>query len=129
MEIGNIQADELVVDLEFGNATVKIKYIDSLELKNILRKSQKTNWKKHRPVTVEDDAEANRLLGRVAVKGWNNITANGKPFPYSELNCDLMMQKSYEFSAFVNDACTEMEKFRDEQNEETKKKSGNTPTG
>lgn len=129
MEIGNIQADELTVDLKFGDATVKIKYIDSVELKNILRKSQKTEWKKHKPVTVEDDAEANKLLGRAAVKGWDKITTNGKPFPYSQLNCDLMMKKSYEFSAFVNDACTEMENFKVEQNEETKKKLGNIATG
>ena len=129
MEIGNIQADELVVRLKFRNAFVSIKYIDSMELKSILSKSQKTEWKKHKLVTIEDDPEANRLLGRAAVKEWENITANGQPFPYSPENCDLMMRNSYEFSAFVNDACTEMANFRENQDEETKKKSENTPTG
>ena len=67
------------------------------------------------------DNIGNILLGKRKVKGWRKkddpnhpgLVVNGEPFPYSEKNVAFLMQKSLDFSAFVNDVCIKLKLFSD----------------
>ncbi len=67
------------------------------------------------------DHIGNILLGKRKVKGWRKkddhnhpgLVVNGEPFSYSEKNVAFLMQKSLDFSAFVNDVCIKLKLFSD----------------
>ena len=77
------------------------------------------------------DSIANVLLGKRKVKGWRKkddhthpgLIVNGEPFPYSEKNIAFLMQKSLDFSAFVNDICTKLKLFSEADKEKQIKNS------
>lgn len=71
------------------------------------------------------DSIANVLLGKRKVKGWRKkddhshpgLIVNGEPFPFSEQNVSFLMQKSLDFSAFVNDTCLKLKLFSEAERE------------
>lgn len=130
MELGNIIDGERTWPVKFGeDGEVEMRYVPKAELVAIRKKATKTDWSAHRPVETLDEMEQNRLLGRAAVRGWKNLTVGGEPFPYSPENCDMLMARSYDFSDFVNLVCTRIGFFREQKEEESKKKSAPTPDG
>lgn len=121
MDLGTLN-EETTAWVEFGDdGEILLKYISQTELDSIIKKATKTVWANHQKTAELDNIKANRLLGRAAVKDWRNLTSEGKPFPYSPENCDLLMDQSWNFSLAVNDACTDMRNFVKKQQEESKK--------
>jgi hypothetical protein len=107
---------------------VLIEYTDKEDLEDI-RATAARMAKLARSENV--DRIANILLGKRKVKGWRNkydhshpgLIVNGKPFPYSEENVAFLMQKSLDFSAFVNEVCINLKLFSDAQREAELKNS------
>lgn len=130
MEIGDIKQDELTCWAGFGeDAEVLLRYISRDELDRIRRRVTKQIFKRGQMFEDTDSMQFNVLLGRAAVRGWRNITVGGKPFQFSPENCDLLMNRSYEFSDFINEKCVEISAFIEEEEAKSGKKSGPTPDG
>jgi len=55
-------------------------------------------------VDVLDRVRFNLLIGREAVLGWQGITVDNQPFPYSAGACDILMTRSAKFSGFIQRA-------------------------
>lgn len=118
MDLGNLlDNDEMTAVVPFGDnddsATVTLRYVAPEEISRIARKA--TSWHKKQRREVVDNIKSGILLGRAAVLGWDGINVNGKPFPYSPENCDLLMTKSYDFIALVNDTVTDLQSFVKEE--------------
>ena len=94
---------------------MKIK--EEITIEKIAKKATKRTFDKGHKATEElDTDEANRLLGRAAVAGWDGFpTYHGQPLEYSPEACDRLINKWGEFSRFVNDACTDYARLVDEQ--------------
>ena len=126
MEFGGIfTEDDLVVTMPYDDegGTVTIRYMRQSELMDIVRKAQRQKWVKGKLSKEYDDDEANRLLGRACVVGWDGHTVNGEPLPYSPEACDQLMAGCKEFKDFVNAACTDYRAMVDAQREDSKKNS------
>ena len=97
------------------DAEVLIRYINKEELRKITTKASK----QARLISGDMSAIADRDLGRAAVKGWRKIEDHkhpglmlkGKPLEFSQSNLDMLMQKSIEFSNFVNTNCVDAQQF------------------
>lgn len=114
MEIGDLQKDVIEAWVPFGSdGEILIRYIPKDELMAIHKKATRRDWHKGQMREEMDMKKANRLIGRAAVLGWRNLTMAGKPFEFNEVNLDLLMDKSYEFSIFVSNTCTEIQEFVD----------------
>lgn len=113
MELGNLVAEEITGWVSYGaDAKVLLRYIPRDELIAISKKATKKGFGSQ--PDQFDALESNKLTGRAAVRDWEGFTVGGNPFPYNAANCDLLMTKSYDFSAFVNDRCVEISNFMHE---------------
>lgn len=110
MEVGNIFNDNLMKELPYGDdAIVTLRYIARNEINRIEKQGA-------------NDTMSNVLLGRASVKGWENIEVDGNKIDFNQKNLDLLMNRSYDFSNFVNINCIIMSNFIEEKQEEIKKK-------
>jgi hypothetical protein len=124
MEIGALKRDDFQVWVFFEDAEVLVRYVSLEELREISKKSTKVSWDRRSRKTEEPDSmEANRLLGRAAVRGWKGITMEGEEYPYNEENCDFLMTRWTEFIKFVNDVCVDLQALVEHEKEERKKNS------
>jgi phage pi2 protein 07 len=124
MEIGALKRDDFQVWVLFEDAEVLVRYVSLEELREISKKSTKVSWDRRSRKTEETDSmEANRLLGRAAVRGWKDITMGGEEYPYNEENCDFLMTRWTEFIKFVNDVCVDLQALVEHEKEERKKNS------
>ncbi len=130
MELGRLTDEDITRWVPFGeDGEVLMRYVSKEELIKLRKKATELDWAKNRPVETLDELEQNRLLGRAAVRDWRNLTVGGQPFDYSPEHCDLLMRRSFDFSDFVNLACTQMRFFIEQKEEKSKKKSANTSDG
>ncbi len=126
MDIGVLRQDDFLVWMPFQDAEVLVRYISAEEVEGILRRAKTMRWEKHRKVERLDLAEANRLLGRAAVRGWRGITMDGAEYPYSEEHCDFLMRRWLDFAEFVSTACTDLQALVAEEQKRRSKNSGLT---
>ena len=130
MELGDLKKKDITHEVPFGkDGKVLLRYVIKSELLAIEEEAGKKDWAKGAPTPGQRKVEANRLLGRAAVRGWSNLTVGGEEFPYSPENCDLLMEKSYDFSDLVNIACVQIGFFEAGKEEDSKKKSGPMSSG
>lgn len=130
MELGNLTQEEITAWVPYGkDGKVLMQYIARRKLEEIKKLATVNEWHNHRMVERIDIVKQNQLLGEASVKDWKKLTVGGKPFPFSPENRDLFMEKSYEFSDFVNLVCVEMGCFIEEKKEESKKKSKGAQSG
>lgn len=101
-----------------ADTEVLIKHIDKEALSELSRKANKAAR-----LSGGDAKEIfNQRLGRAAVLCWRKIDdhshpgliVDDQPFPFNETNLDLLMKKSLEFSAFVNEEATDSVQFLDD---------------
>lgn len=126
MDLSSLQTSHPRVWIQFDEDTeVCIEYIPKDEIIRILEESTTTRWVRHQPVREADSVEADRRLGRRAVKGWRALpdrpgfTVDGQPYPYTPENCDTLMTKWAAFSSFVNRVCIDLQRFVAAEKEET----------
>ena len=100
MELSGLRNDELTAWIPFDDDTeVLISYVSREELRQLKRKATSTKFIRHQKSEETDPKEADRLLGRKAVKNWRALpcrigfTMSGEPFPYSPENCDFLMER------------------------------------
>jgi hypothetical protein len=122
MDIGGLKKETLTAWVPFDDDTeVLIGYLSREDLREIGKGATMTRFVKHQKSEQFDQDEADRLLGRKAVKDWRALpgrpgfTDGGAPFPYSPENCDLLMEKFNEFSNFVNVTCIDFSRFIEEE--------------
>ena len=130
MEVGDFKrAGGLEAWCTFGDdGEVLIRYVAVKEMATIEKKATSRTFKRG---AMQEDININqhaRLFGQAAVKGWKNLTSGGKELPFTEENLDMLMEKSFDFRAFVNDKATEISNFNAEDVEEAVGKSVGTPT-
>jgi len=101
-----------------ADTEVLIQYQGKKVLNKILSKASEVERKTGAPGASR--AIANKLTGRVAVKGWRKktdhdhpgLTISGEPVPFTPANIDMLMTESTDFSSFVNHKCVESDAFR-----------------
>ena len=129
MDINILKNKTFEAWVPFGDDTeILISHVSRDELQKIAKIATKTTYKNHQKTEEPDPAEADRLLGRRAVKGWQKrgdgegFTDNGQPFPYTPENTDLLMAKWNAFARFVNDTCIDLETLVKYEREQVIKK-------
>lgn len=115
--------------VEFDEDTeIRIRFVGKEELARIHRKAAK----KARLSGADASEIQNRELGRVAVLGWRNVDdhdhpgliVNDQPLEFTQENLDMLMKRSLEFSAFVNQQCVDSRAFLEAEEEEDAIKNG-----
>jgi len=133
MDISALKKDDYQVWVPFmGDAEVLIQYVSLDSLRRLMTKAMMTKilWDgKPRKNSEVDAVEANRMLGRAAVRGWKNITMENEDYPYSPENCDFLMSHWLEFSRFVNDICIDLQALMEAEKEQKIKNSSLTSGG
>ena len=131
MELGNItNPNELKVWIPFQeDAEVEVRYIALKELTALQKKATSRDVKKGQLIENIDHIALGKLLGRAAVSGWKNLTINGEELPFSKENCDMLMEMSYDFVAFVNEKAVELSNFVEREDGDAVGKSEPTPDG
>jgi hypothetical protein len=137
MDITAISEEDFNVWVDFQeDAQVLLRYVSLEELLAINAKASTHSLKPAvasaagtdrgegiREISAEVAPEdANRLLGRAAVRGWRGLKKDGKEFPYSADNCDLLMRRWTEFAVFVGEVCLELREINRRKVKESKKK-------
>jgi hypothetical protein len=123
MDIGTLTDESFVADVEFmDGVTVRMKYVPRDRMAELVRKATAVRYdrKTHRREEEFDPVEGNVLLGEAAVVGWSGLEKDGKPFPFTTENRDLLMRKWGEFSRFVNDVCVDLEALTAAAREESR---------
>lgn len=126
MEIGALRDEDYSVWMPFEDAEVLVRYVGAEELRGIAAGATSHSWKNHQRVERMDAAEAARLMGRAAVRGWRGITMGGEEYPYSVEHCDFLMERWQEFARFVAEAATDLGELVNKETEEGKKNSSPT---
>ncbi len=118
MDLSHLRCDTITAWIPFdGDTEVLLSYISRDELRKIRKEATAFRFTDHRMVEETDAGEAERRLGRRAVKDWRALpgrpgfTMNGAPFPYSPESCDLLMERFNEFALFVNDKALRLAAF------------------
>lgn len=128
MDIGKIEDNNLTTIVEFsiGDEACKVEvgYVDSESLNRIYRKA--TRWDKKDRREVTDVIEANRLLGRAAIKDITGLTKagpDGNPVTvtYTPEVGDMFMSRIYTFAEMVNETVTDLQRFQAARTEESLK--------
>ncbi len=127
MNINPLKTKLLEVWLPFGDgAEVLIAHTSREDLLAIAREAQKISIRKGQEVKEYDPVKADKLLGRKAVKDWKGFDDDGKEFPCTPENIDLLMMQWTDFARFVNDACGDLERLVRQKEVSLSKNSSNT---
>jgi hypothetical protein len=127
MEIAALKQDDFQVWVPFTDAEVLLRYVSLEELEKVRRKATASRWDRKGPKAESmDPLEANRLLGRAAVRGWRGITLEGEDYPYSEEHCDFLMTRWSEFAKFVSEAALDLRRLAEEERADRGNASGLT---
>ena len=124
MDIGNLLTGEVEAEVPFEEAMVLVRHVPRNEILAIANKATKIGWdSKHRQEEKVDGDLSNVLIGKAAVLGWSGLTQNGKEFPFTPENRDMLMLKWTDFGSFVNSMCTNLTALVEAGREEARKKS------
>lgn len=124
MDICGLHENDYCVWVRFMDAEVLVRHVSAEELLEIRRKAQRRSWdiaSSGGPEVSFDQAEAARLLGRAAVRGWRGLSMKGEEFEYTPQRCDFLMARWAEFGRFINEAATSLARLvRSEARDEEK---------
>ncbi len=129
MDIEALESDDYAVWVRFMDAEVLVRHVPAGELLSIRERSLRRAWdisSGGRPAEGIDAAEAARLLGRAAVRGWRGLSMRGEDYPYSPERCDFLMARWAEFGRFVNEAATSLARLAEAQRRDESKNSSLT---
>jgi hypothetical protein len=133
MDLSGLKQETLHAWIPFDDDTeVCIAYVWREDLRQLRRQAASAGFMKRQRSEETDLEEADRLLGRKAVKGWRALpgrtgfTMGGEAFPYSAGNCDFLMERFNEFADFVNEKAVEFSNFVEEEKERELKNSSTT---
>jgi hypothetical protein len=134
MEIGILKRESFEVWTPFDEDTeVLIAYQSKAALGAIRKQATTSKWGKNHQLSEEcDNDEANRLLGRAAVRDWRALpgkkgfTLHGESYPYTPENCDFLMEQFTDFSNFVNVTCVDLQRLVAAEEEQSRKNSSST---
>lgn len=118
MDITALENDDYTVWVRFLDAEVLMRHVPATELMGIRQRSQRRTWditSGGQPEAASDAAEAARLLGRAAVRGWRGLKMRGEAFDYTPERCDFLMSRWAEFGRFVGEAATSLVRLVAEQ--------------
>jgi hypothetical protein len=124
MDISAIGDKDFEVWMPFLDAEVLMRYVGLDELRAIQASATRKSLEGGAGLREElDHAEANRLLGRASVRGWQGFTLNGEEFSWSPENCDMLMARWTEFARFVGEGALDLVKLEEARQRESEKKS------
>lgn len=126
LDISGLKNDDFMAWMPFMDAEVLVRYVDMRGLRAIQKAATKITFDRHQKTETLDAVEANRLLGRAAVRGWRGITMDGLEYPYGPDNCDFLMTRWTEFGRFVNSACLDLQGLMEEEYKAREKNSSAT---
>ncbi len=133
MELRGLKNESLQGWVPFDDDTeILIAYVSREDLRVLRKEATSLKFMRHGKSEETDAKEADRLLGRKAVKDWRALpgrkgfTMGGEPFRYSPENCDFLMERFNEFANFVNETAIDFVTFVEEEKEETLKNSSAT---
>lgn len=129
MDLAGLSDEGIEVWVSFNDAEVLLAYVGLDGLLAIRQRASTSHWAQERQGEPEerlDHAEANRLLGRAAVRGWRGFTLAGEDFPYSPENADLLMLRWSGFARFVGEVALDLVRLEEERLAASKKKSLHT---
>ena len=127
MDIEALSLSDYEVWVRFMDAEVLLRHVALHELMDIRTHATRRTWDGSGAVSEQLDAnEANRLLGRAALRGWRGITMKGQDYPFTADNAELLMTRWLEFSRFVSDMSANLTALVQAQAESVEKKLSNT---
>jgi hypothetical protein len=133
MDLSGLKQTTLQAWVPFDDDTeVLLAYVSREDLRRLRKKAASIKFIGHQKTEEVDPKEADKLLGRIAVKNWRALpgrpgfTMGGKAFPYSVENCDFLMEGLNEFANFINEASIEFSNFVQEEKEQEVKNSSTT---
>ncbi len=109
------------------DAEVLVGFISKEELDKLSTKASKAAR-----LSGQNEKEVfNRMLGRSAVQGWRKVDdynhpgliVKGQPLSFTPENVDMLMKRSLEFSAFINENAINSKLFLDEEEEREETKN------
>lgn len=125
MDLSGLRRESVAAWIPFdGDTEVLVAYVSREELRQLRKEAASIRFVRHHGAEEIDEKEADRLLGRKAVKNWRPLpgrtgfTMGGSTFPYSVENCDFLMERYNEFANFVNMKAIEFSNFVEEHKEE-----------
>ena len=129
MDLSGLKNDVLTAWMPFDDDTeILMAHVSREDLRKLKKQATSPKFIRHQKTEETDPKEADRLLGRVAVKDWRPLpdrkgfTMKGEQFPYSPESCDFLMERFNEFANFVNEKAIEFSNFVEEEKEEDAKK-------
>ncbi len=131
MDITALNDEGFQVLVPFHDAEVMVGYVGLDQLRSIRQRATLRTWptagqRQGEPEESLDHAEAGRLLGRAAVRGWQGLTLEGEVYAYSPERCDLLMARWSEFARFVGEVSLDLAGLMERSMEQSKKKSMST---
>lgn len=126
---------------EDGERTpVKVRYDETVTLLivpmsqpdalKIEKRATKKKWVKRIALDILDPDLAAKLWGEAALRGWEGLTKDGKPFPYNDENRDFLMVEMPGLNEFVANTSMDLRKLEEErlarEKEKAEKKSETT---
>jgi hypothetical protein len=107
MDLGKFADDDFEVEVPYGapedEAFVTIRYMPIEKSRELIKKTTKVSYDQvtHLPTSKTNDKEFDRLYGEWAVRGWRGFEQDGKEFPFTPENRDLLMSGHRAFRKFV----------------------------
>jgi len=127
MDISALNRTEYIVTVPFSDGvTVDIRHISREELRTLFGKATRQTFVNHQKREEFDPGQADLLLGRAAVVGWDGFTDGDKPFPCTPENTDKLMSSYTAFARFVNDTCIDLDALIMAEKEAERKNSQGT---
>ena len=124
MDLTGLKNDTLTAWIPFDDDTeVLVAYVSREDLRELKKRATSVRFVRHQKSEETDSREADRLLGRKAVRDWralpgrSGFTMDGESFLYSPENCDFLMERFNEFANFVNEKSIEFSAFVEEERE------------
>lgn len=118
-------AEKQGVIVEYGTAKFKVARKGNQAYRKLLGKLYKMNRfvleSKGDAAEKKSDEILSTVISQTILLGWEGVTSNGKPLPYSQEAAYDLLLKLKEFRAFIDNASEELERFKLHQEDEDEK--------
>ena len=126
MDIKNLFKKDYVVDVQFLDAIVSLRYVSKKEMKRISKACTTTKFKKGQPIDKVNETKTSLMIGELAVVGWTGLTMDGEPYEFTPDHRDELMTRWTDFSVFVVENALDLVALNDHEAEKAEKNSGDT---
>jgi len=111
--------------------TVTLRCISREQMNDMLKQATITKFNRstHQKEHDFDHMLYGDLIGKAAIEDWSGLEVNGQPFPCLPDNITILMRRWADFAKFVADACSDLERLIDAEQELIRKNSGTTSGG